>query len=137
MNEDEARFMRVKRFSEEDLSALHDVERVADSRWSEFRDDNKKRGDGWIIAGAQKMVEIERGLPAFWNPRQPDPDRARTVDVFLHSPSVRRAFVALKDADKTDVEGMHAADWLVWKLAPAVGTVLGDSVRSNGAEHGR
>ena len=134
MNEREARFMRVKRLSEEQVSALHDAERAAGLRWDEHRDAPALRGNGWEIAGVQKLVELERTIPSFWESRTPDDLRGRLIAVFLASPAVRRAFASLDTADKSEVELMHAADWLVWKRAPMVGTVVGDAVRAGGAE---
>lgn len=134
MNDKEARFMRVKRMSESQVSALHDAERAADERWREHRDDPSKRGDGWEIVGVQKLVELERVMPPFWESRVAEDVRARAIAVFLASPSVRRAFAMLDAADKSEMESTHAADWLVWKRAPIVGTLAGEAVRAGGAE---
>lgn len=133
MNERESRFMRVKRLSEEQVGVLHDAERAAEQRWQDHRDDPSKRGEGWLVVGTQKLIDLERTMPPFWDARKPEDERSRIVAVFLASPSVRRAFATLDEADKSELELTHAADWQVWKRAPLVGTTNGAEVLARDA----
>lgn len=133
MNTQESRFMRIRRFSEDEIASLHDVERTADLKWRSS-EDAKVRGDGWLIAGAQKIVALEVGKEAFWNQRITEDDRSRAIDAFVKSNPVKRAFAMLTDKDKTEIECQHGADWVVWKLAPMIGTAVGESMRKATAD---
>ena len=130
MNNTESRFMRIKRFSEEEVAMLHNAERDAGIAWSENFDKPERRGEGWRIVGAQKLGALEVGKPAFWNTKTPEDERARSIDAFVKSPPVRRAHAMLDDFKVTEIAAQHSADWVVWKLAPNIGTGMADAIRS-------
>lgn len=123
MNSQEARFLQIKRFSEEELGELHKVEQAA--------------GIEWMIVGARKMLDINRVKPPFWDARKSEEDKARQIDIFLHSASVKAAFLLLDDLEKSEVESMHEADWRVWRYAPAIGNGVGDEIREKSVEEFR
>lgn len=127
MNGEEARFMQLKRLSQEEVQKLHDLERAAGLRWREAAAKGtleawESRGEGWRSVGSAYLARLARVQPAFWDPRMPETERARVVAAFMEHPSVRRAFKMLDDREKTEFAAQHLADWLVWREAPMVGT---------------
>lgn len=115
MNSQEARFVQIKRLSEDEVGELHRVEQGA--------------GVNWMIIGAQKLVDINRIKPPFWDQRKSEEDKMRQIDIFLHSAAVKAAFLILQDQIQTEIEVMHEADWRVWRYAPAIGAGVGDEMR--------
>ena len=112
MNVYENRFIRIRRFSEEQIGALHDCERAA--------------GSDWPIKGVQKIVEIERGLPPFWDSGKEETEKAREIDQFLNCHAVKKAFAKMKaSTEVSELVDVHSADWSVWKSAPMPYTAKG------------
>lgn len=129
MTSDEARFMLLKVMSEEEVVELHSRERAAGLRWKEASDAAAKgdasawdkRGEGWASVGAVYLAVQQKVKPPFWDARTPEVERNRQVAAFFASAVVRRAFVLLRQLEKTEWEAQHDADWLVFKGAPDVG----------------
>lgn len=104
MNSEEARFMRIKRYSEAQVSGLHDVEFLA--------------GNEWEIAGGQRMIALDREIGAYWEPTKTEEDRAREVEYFINIASVKKAFAKMRASTAGAMEAQHQADWDIWREAP-------------------
>ena len=112
-NEVEGRFMRIKRFSIEQVESLHNVEREADLLWTEkYRDSPSEAGEGWLVEGNRFMDKIDRGLGAFWDANKLEADRAREIELFQADKIVRRAFAKL-DAAERYLPELHVQDFEV------------------------
>jgi len=120
MNSDEARFMRLKRYSQEQIGELHDIERVADQKWRDNFSEGRRAeaGEGWSCEGSRFMTRLDRILGPYWDSAKPQDEQAREVDFFINSHVVKRAFAKMNASEKTEMEAQHEADWLVWKDAP-------------------
>lgn len=106
MNRHESRFMRIRRYTEQQIGELHDAERAA------YMDSNP---DGWYIAGEKYMNKIDLLLPPFWEKKVTNEERDRAFRQFFEQKAVRHAFVMLNDFTKNEMEAQHEADWYLYK----------------------
>lgn len=117
MSSTESRFMRIKRYSEQEVGRLHDTERSS--------------GSNWLITGAAVMDSLDLDKGAYWPKTMAIEDRDRSVASFMAHSCVRRAFAMLTDYGKTEAQAMHDADWVVWKEAPNPTTTKAESQLAN------
>lgn len=115
MNEKESRFLRLKRYSEDDIENLHNRERNAEARWAEFREDRQKRGDGWFCEGIRFMTLLDIRLGSYWDQGKMDEEKAREIATFQACPVVRREFAKLDATDLDELPALHLADWAIFK----------------------
>ena len=126
MNATESRLLRIKRFSSEQVSELHDAERIADLKWR-ASDKWEEKGDGWGAAGIRYMERIDRLLGQFWESGKEPGEQAREIAAFLDHPSVRRALAKFRASpeDEPEITAQHCLDWSVFKDGPAIHTAKG------------
>ncbi len=117
MNERESRFMRLKRYAEDDIEALHHKEREA--------------GKNWLEVGVRYMDQLDSRLGPYFDSGKLHDEQAREVAAFQSCPVVRRVFAQLDATDLDEIPAVHQADWKVWKQGymPHLGKGNGDSQR--------
>lgn len=101
INERESRFMRIKRYSEDDIEQLHHREREA--------------GKNWLEKGIQFMGQLDSRLGSYWEGGKAPEEIQREVFQFQACPVVRREFAKLDATDLDEVPAVHLADWAVFR----------------------
>lgn len=104
MNSQESRFLRIKRYSKEDLEFLQEREKAA--------------GRDWLYSGVAVMEGLDLRYGAYWEKTRTEDERTIEVRNFLSNPVVRRAFKMLDDMNLSETAAQHKADWEVWHYAP-------------------
>lgn len=101
MNERESRFLRIKRYSDDDIEQLHHKERNA--------------GKDWLIAGVQAMNLLDARLGSYYEAGKPEEEKAREIAAFQACPVVRREFAKLDATELDELPALHLADWVIYK----------------------
>lgn len=129
MNAEEARLLRIKRYSSEQVAELHEVERLADIKWRESADKAwGERGDGFTMAGLRFMARLDNLLGPYWIDGKESGDQAREIANFLEHPAVRRALAKYRASpeDEPELTAVHLLDWSAWKDGPQIHHGKGD-----------
>lgn len=117
LNERESRFMRIKRYSEDDIAQLHHREITA--------------GKNWLAVGVQFMGQLDSRLGSYWESGKAPEEIQREVSSFQSCPIVRREFAKLDATDLDEVPAVHLADWAIFRSAytPNFGKGSGENKR--------
>jgi hypothetical protein len=113
MNDTEARWLRIKRYDDHDLDALHAKERDADLQHKENYSYGRyqEAGDGWLTAGVRFMDDLDRRLGAYWDKEKPLDERNLEIDRFKACPVVRKWFAKMDSTELSEQAFLAQADW--------------------------
>lgn len=103
MNERESRFLRIKRYPLDQLSALHATEKTA--------------GREWYFAGIRFMDALDSKLGPYFDEKKAETEKSREIERFVTDQEVKRAFARLNASQLDEVEAVHEADLYVHKHA--------------------
>lgn len=124
MNSIESRWMRIIRYSLDEVQELHQIERDAALRWDEARKLNapyseikKRQGIGWYEAGIRKMDALDLIYGPYWDPSKPKDSVNAEVAAFLAQSAVRMGFKKLEKPDTDEWQALHIADLFVHQHA--------------------
>lgn len=136
------RWLRLLRYTPEQVRDLHSAERAAHDRWNANRDrfqpenpadqasrqeanakNRDARGDGWLIAGTRVQRGYDRNLDDYWDKRKTDVAREiERFEAFIYpiwkplledTPANREKF-------KDEVAAIHAADLAILRAGATV-----------------
>lgn len=103
VNERESRFMRIKRYSLDQLSALHASEKSA--------------GKDWYFTGIRFMDALDAKMGPYFDEKKPEVEKSREIERFLTDPELKRAFARLNASQLDEVDAVHEADLYVHRYA--------------------
>lgn len=103
MNERESRFLRIKRYPLDQLSALHAAESAA--------------GRDWYFVGIRFMDSLDAKMGPYFDEKKPETEKSREIERFVTDPELKRAFARLNASQLDEMEAVHEADLYVHKYA--------------------
>ena len=119
MNSLESRWLRIKRFDQHDLDAMHSVERDADLKWREHYPNGRyaDAGDGWEVAGVRYMDKLDRRLGPYFDSGKLETEKAMEILNFQNCPVVRRMFAKMEATELADQAYLAQADFEIHSKA--------------------